>query len=200
MTFLNLIRKVGMFFRFCLVIVVTNFENEWIEYNIFEKMSFLRSHLISSNYTFSHPNTAEITLMTYGIPAPSPASPLPSLLSPSFPPPFPSSFLSPSSVTSSSVLLPGFSLPSPLLHSFVCLFPLPSLPLHLHPHPLAFPFLQSRKSWGDREGLSPPKFKLQRDTAGSCFMRSHKEYVTYYNFESAIVKLQFPLCILTILI
>src|SRR6218665_638800 len=43
----------------------------------------------------------------------------------------------------------------------------------------------------------PPKFKLRRDTAGSCFVRSHKEYITYYNFESAIVKLQFPLCILT---
>jgi len=43
----------------------------------------------------------------------------------------------------------------------------------------------------------PPKFKLRRDTAGSCFVRSHKQYITYYNFESAIVKLQFPICILT---
>src|SRR6218665_2609269 len=43
----------------------------------------------------------------------------------------------------------------------------------------------------------PPKFKLRRDTVGSFFVRSHKEYITYYNFESAIVKLQFPLCILT---
>src|SRR6218665_2573132 len=41
--------------------------------------------------------------------------------------------------------------------------------------------------------LSPPKFKLRRDSAGSCFVRSHKDYLTYYNFESAIiVKLQFP--------
>jgi len=38
----------------------------------------------------------------------------------------------------------------------------------------------------------PPKFKLRRDTGGSCFVRSHKEYITYYNFESATVKLQFP--------
>ena len=43
----------------------------------------------------------------------------------------------------------------------------------------------------------PPKVKLWRDTAGSCFARSHKEYITHYNFESAILKLQFPLCILT---
>src|SRR6218665_560369 len=43
----------------------------------------------------------------------------------------------------------------------------------------------------------PPKSKHRSDTAGSCFVRSHKEYITYYNFESAIVKLQLPLCILT---
>jgi len=43
----------------------------------------------------------------------------------------------------------------------------------------------------------PPKFKLRSDTAGSCFVRSHKEYITSYNFESAIVKLQLPLCVLT---
>jgi len=43
----------------------------------------------------------------------------------------------------------------------------------------------------------PPKLKLRRNTARSCFVRSHKEYVTYYNFESAIVKLQFSLCILS---
>ena len=29
----------------------------------------------------------------------------------------------------------------------------------------------------------PPKFKLRRDTAGFCFVRFHKEYVTYYNFD-----------------
>src|SRR6218665_2085192 len=72
--------------------------------------------------------------------------------------------------------------------------------------------IQWRKSWGGQGGtvpskvltggtavltVPPPKFKLRRDTAGSCFVRSHKEYITYYNFESAIVKLQFPLCILT---
>jgi len=51
--------------------------------------------------------------------------------------------------------------------------------------------------WGTAVLTVPPKFKLRRDTAGSCFVRSHKEYITYYNFESAIVKLQFPLCILT---
>src|SRR6218665_2526579 len=52
--------------------------------------------------------------------------------------------------------------------------------------------------WGDSSvDCPPPKFKLLRDTAGSCFVRSQKEYMTYYNFESAIVKLQFPLCILT---
>src|SRR6218665_2498298 len=43
----------------------------------------------------------------------------------------------------------------------------------------------------------PPKFKLRSDTAESCFVRSHKMYITYYNVESAIVKLQLPLCILT---
>src|SRR6218665_2021482 len=45
--------------------------------------------------------------------------------------------------------------------------------------------------------VPPPKFKLRSDTAGSCFVRSHKEYITSYNFESAIVKLQSPLCVLT---
>jgi len=29
-------------------------------------------------------------------------------------------------------------------------------------------------------------------------MRSHKEYITYYNFESAIVKLQFPYAFLPV--
>jgi len=43
----------------------------------------------------------------------------------------------------------------------------------------------------------PLKLKLLRDTAGSCIMRSQKEYVTYYTFESAIVKLKFPLGIMT---
>src|SRR6218665_984582 len=53
--------------------------------------------------------------------------------------------------------------------------------------------------WGTAALTVPQKFKLLRDTAGSCFVRSHKEYTTsfYYNFESAIVKLQFHLCILT---
>src|SRR6218665_2210433 len=51
--------------------------------------------------------------------------------------------------------------------------------------------------WGTAVLTVPPKFKLLRNTAGSCFVRSQKEYITYYNFESAIVKLQFPLCILT---
>src|SRR6218665_3522656 len=51
--------------------------------------------------------------------------------------------------------------------------------------------------WGTAVLTVPQKFKLRRDIAGSCFVRSHKEYVTYYNFESAIFKLQFPLCILT---
>jgi len=73
------------------------------------------------------------------------------------------------------------------------------------------PVAQWRKSWGtgrdcpiqsfDWGGTAvltvPPKFKLRKDTAGSCFVRFHKEYVTHYNFESAIVKLQFRLCILT---
>src|SRR6218665_3107140 len=51
--------------------------------------------------------------------------------------------------------------------------------------------------WGTAVLTVPPKFTLRRDTAGYCFVRSHKKYITYYNFESAIVKLQFPLCILT---
>src|SRR6218665_1269578 len=51
--------------------------------------------------------------------------------------------------------------------------------------------------WGTAVLTVPPKFKLRRETAGSCFVvRSHKECITYYNVESAIVKLQFPLCIL----
>src|SRR6218665_83366 len=36
----------------------------------------------------------------------------------------------------------------------------------------------------------PRKLKLRRDSAGSCFVRSHKEYVTYYNFEAVIVMFQ----------
>src|SRR6218665_2029079 len=71
---------------------------------------------------------------------------------------------------------------------------------------------QWRKSWGGQGGTvpskvlsggdssvecPPPNFKLRSVTAGSCFVRSHKEYITYYNFKSAIVKLQLPLCILT---
>jgi len=65
--------------------------------------------------------------------------------------------------------------------------------------------MQWHKSWGDREGLSlqsfdwgtavltPPKFKLGRDSAGSFSVRSHKEYITYYNLKAVIVKFQFPL-------
>src|SRR6218665_258501 len=55
-----------------------------------------------------------------------------------------------------------------------------------------------RKSWGTGRDcplksfnwgtavltVPPPKFKFRRDTAGSCFVRSHKEYVTHYSFES----------------
>ena len=53
---------------------------------------------------------------------------------------------------------------------------------------------QWRKSWEDREGLSPskfwlgessgdspPNFKLRKDSAESCFVRSHKGYITYYD-------------------
>jgi len=40
----------------------------------------------------------------------------------------------------------------------------------------------------------PPKFKLRRDWAGSCLVRSHKEYIPSYNyFEAVIVTFQFPL-------
>jgi len=34
----------------------------------------------------------------------------------------------------------------------------------------------------------PPKFKLRGDF--SCFMRYHREYITFYNFEAIIVKYQ----------
>src|SRR6218665_3330356 len=44
----------------------------------------------------------------------------------------------------------------------------------------------------------PSQIQASEDTTGSCFVRFHKEYIIYYNFESAFVKLQFPLCILTI--
>jgi len=38
-------------------------------------------------------------------------------------------------------------------------------------------------------GTVLPKFRLQRVSAGSCFVRFHN----YYNFEAVIVKFQFPL-------
>ena len=40
--------------------------------------------------------------------------------------------------------------------------------------------LSSPKFWlrGQQCWLSPPKFKLLRDTAGSCFVKPHKEYIT----------------------
>ena len=74
-------------------------------------------------------------------------------------------------------------------------------------------YAQWRKSWGtgrDRPSQSfdwgtalltvSPKFKLRRDSAGSCFVRSHKEHITFYNFEAVIVKFQFPLytCSMTV--
>src|SRR6218665_3871231 len=48
--------------------------------------------------------------------------------------------------------------------------------------------------WGDSNVDCPPKFKLRRDWAGSCLVRSHKEYIPSYNyFEAVIVTFQFPL-------
>jgi|SRR6218665_1712458 len=35
------------------------------------------------------------------------------------------------------------------------------------------------------------------DSAESYFMRSHKDYITYYNFEAVGVKFKFPLYIIT---
>src|SRR6218665_2061079 len=47
--------------------------------------------------------------------------------------------------------------------------------------------------WGTALLNVPTKFRLRRDSAKSCSMRSHKEYITYYNFEAVIVEFQFPL-------
>ena len=55
---------------------------------------------------------------------------------------------------------------------------------------------QWRKSWGagrdcplqcfdgGQQCWVPPKFKIVRESAESCFVRSHKECITYYNFEA----------------
>jgi len=40
--------------------------------------------------------------------------------------------------------------------------------------------------------LIAPKFWFRRDSAGSCFVRSQKGYITCYNCKAVIVKLQFP--------
>src|SRR6218665_3309673 len=58
--------------------------------------------------------------------------------------------------------------------------------------------------WGQREIVLPKvltgetavlisKFRLRRVSAGSCFVRSHKGHITYYNFEAVSVKFQFHL-------
>ena len=52
--------------------------------------------------------------------------------------------------------------------------------------------LSAKFRLGDRSVDYPPTFKLRWESAGSCLVRSHKEYITYYNFEAVIVKFQFP--------
>src|SRR6218665_3800398 len=46
---------------------------------------------------------------------------------------------------------------------------------------------------GGKAVFTPPKFRSRRDSAGACFVKSHKVYITYYNFETASVKFRFPL-------
>src|SRR6218665_717523 len=41
--------------------------------------------------------------------------------------------------------------------------------------------------------LIAPKFWFRRSSAGSCFVRSQKGYITCYNFKAVIVKFQFQL-------
>jgi len=41
--------------------------------------------------------------------------------------------------------------------------------------------------------LTAPKFRFRRNSAGSCFVRSHKGYITYCKFEAVSVKFQFLL-------
>jgi len=54
--------------------------------------------------------------------------------------------------------------------------------------------LSSTKFWlRAQQCLLLSKFKLRRDSAGSCFMRSHKGRITFYNFEAVSVKFQFHL-------
>src|SRR6218665_3894044 len=51
--------------------------------------------------------------------------------------------------------------------------------------------------WGTAVLTIPPKVKASEGHCWVLLREISKEYITYYNFESAIVKLQFPLCILT---
>src|SRR6218665_1561341 len=41
--------------------------------------------------------------------------------------------------------------------------------------------------------LIAPKFWFRRNSAGSCFVRSQKGYITCYNFKAVTIKFQFPL-------
>jgi len=40
--------------------------------------------------------------------------------------------------------------------------------------------------------LIAPKFWFRRNSAGSCFVRSQKGYITCYNFKAVTIKFQFP--------
>src|SRR6218665_1415155 len=46
---------------------------------------------------------------------------------------------------------------------------------------------------GGKAVFTPPKFRSRRDSAWACFVKSHKGYITYYNFETTSVKFRFPL-------